>query len=315
MNNKSFTLIETLTAIVIIGLLAGFIIVKFQDSNIAAEISRGKAFSLSLLTSMPMETVSEWKFDGPTSAGSSATTDDVKDTWGRNDGIVSAESKPIIRDNNDCISGKCLEFDGTTGYIDTADISFIELADVTFSFWGKVNNTTKDHGFIYKGGHGTSQPLIIWFDMSVGSGDKGVGNTKALSVLTYDGSTQHWVATPTNSMNNTNWNHIVAVINKSDGKIEIYINGVLCESNTKTWNGISNTDTILRLGNPTTASSTFALDGFIDDVRIFNAALKASQINKTYLSGLNNLYLNNQISKEEYNQRLIELNNNLVKHE
>ena len=311
-NNKSFTLDETLAVITIIGILSGFLILRFQESNYEAELSRAKAFSLSVLMSLPVETVSEWKFDGPTTAGSSATLDDVKDTWGANDG-TTVSGGILVKDGNDCIFGKCLQFNGSD-YVDIADISDIELADTTFSFWGKINNFTKDHGFIYKGAHDTNQPLCIWFDLTVGGGDKGSGNTKTISVLTFDGSIQHWIAAPTNSVNNINWNYFVIIINPTDNKIKIYINGNLAEENIKNWNGVNNTLTALRLGNPTPTSSQ-GLDGFLDDVRIFNAALTVSQINQMYLAGLDGLYLSNQIPKEEYNQRLSELKMNLTKYE
>jgi len=44
--------------------------------------------------------------------------------------------------------------------------------------------------------------------------------------------------------------------------------------------------------------------GLIDDVRIYNTALSTSQIKQEYIAGLNSLLANNNISKEEYDQRL-----------
>ena len=44
--------------------------------------------------------------------------------------------------------------------------------------------------------------------------------------------------------------------------------------------------------------------GLIDDVRIYKFALSTSQIKQEYIAGLNSLLANNNISKEEYDQRL-----------
>jgi len=178
--------------------------------------------------------------------------------------------------------GSALSFDGSGDYVDTADISAIELANVTFSFWGKVNNIAEDHDFITKGQHTSNRPLLIFFDDVVGAtADAGAGNTDTISVLTYDGTTQHWIATPSSSIPDTKWHHIAAVVNPTTGKLSIYIDGVLKVSNTKAWNGIQNTATLLRFGapNPTAAQD---LNGAMDNVMIFNRVLSASEIAQLY---------------------------------
>ena len=45
-------------------------------------------------------------------------------------------------------------------------------------------------------------------------------------------------------------------------------------------------------------------NGFIDDVKIYNAGLSLSEIKQNYTTGLNSLLHKGGISKEEYNQRL-----------
>ncbi|MDD3292749.1 MAG: prepilin-type N-terminal cleavage/methylation domain-containing protein [Candidatus Pacebacteria bacterium] len=322
MNNKSFTLIETLTAIVIIGLLAGFIIVKFQDSNVAAEISRGKAFSLSLLTSLPIEMVSEWKFDGPTSAGSSATTDDVKDTWGDNNGTVYGT--PLVKDGNDCISGKCIYFNGSTDYIGYGNINLNISNTMTAAAWVKFNNLD------YIGSSGTLNTIFAKGNPDVASGTPSSGfwfsydnrnNASSFSYTCFGNSNGGYSGGGNNFSSssyyykffNNKWYYILFTIDaSSSGKL--YINGLQLGP-TKIFSNLvlSNTTNNFNIG--ATSNTSHKINGSLDDIRIFNKALIVSQINQAYLSGLNNLYLNNQISKEEYNQRLIELNNNLVKHE
>jgi len=193
-----------------------------------------------------------------------------------NNGTCSGTSCPSFSTDGGKFGG-AFEFDGENDYFDTNDINGIELHDVTFSFWGKVDSITRDNDFITKGAHNTLQPLIIWFDDTVGTpADVGAGNTDALSVLIYDGTTQHWIATPSNSID-TNWHHIVVVVKPSTNWLAIYVDGVLEVSNTKTWNGIENTGTAIRFGaaNPTSISP---LDGTIDEIAIWNRSLSAQEI-------------------------------------
>jgi len=223
--------------------------------------------------------VAEWNFEENT--GNTA-----RDTSGNgNDGTLGiGDSAPLWSVGYNS-SGASLKFDGND-YVNTTDISTIELSDTTISFWGKVNNINKDNDFITKGAHNTNQPLLIWFDSVVGAGgDKGTGNTNTISVITYDGSTQHWVAAPTNTINDTNWHFYSIVINPTNNKIKIWVDGLLVEQNTKSWNGIRDTATALRFGNPTPSSSTAGLDGLIDQVRIYDYARTPAQIAWDYNRG------------------------------
>jgi len=220
--------------------------------------------------------VARWDFE----EGSGTTVNDLSGNG--NSGTWNGTGSPRYTTGK---VGKAGKFNGDDDYVDTADISTVELNNVTFSFWGKINNTTKDHDFITKGTHGTNQPLIIWFDDAVGGGDKGITNTNTISVLTYDGSIQHWVAAPTNTINDTNWHYIVAVINPTNNQIKIYVDGKLVEQNTKSWNGIQNTATAIRLGNPTSIPNSCALNGFIDQVRIYDYARSPAQIAWDYNRG------------------------------
>ena len=66
MKNKSFTLIELLVVIVIIGILAGVIMISTSFSIDQANITKGKVFANSLRNSLITNLVSEWNLEGPT---------------------------------------------------------------------------------------------------------------------------------------------------------------------------------------------------------------------------------------------------------
>jgi len=179
--------------------------------------------------------------------------------------------------------GKALNFDGNS-YVNTTDINDIELHDVTFSFWIKVNDLTRDLDIITKGAHTTNKPLIIWRDEVVGTpADLGAGNTDTISVLIYDGSVQHWVAAPSGTLNDTKWHHFTIVIDPTKNLIKIYKDGVQVASNTKTWNGIQPTTTPVKIGDAT--PSQYPFNGIIDEVRIYNRALTPEEIQRLYRIG------------------------------
>ena len=177
--------------------------------------------------------------------------------------------------------GKALSYDGDDDYVDTADISEIELHDASFVVWVKLDTLSEDQDIITKGGHQLNEPLIIWYDVSVSSGaDVGGGNTNTISILTCDGSTQHWIAASSNSINDNNWHHITAVVDITNNILKLYIDGELEASNTKAWNGIADASVKLRIGDATPSSHPF--DGIIDEVLVFDKALSAEEILDLY---------------------------------
>jgi len=219
--------------------------------------------------------ISEWKFD-------ESSGDTAIDTGpGGNHGTLVNSPTRV-----NGIKGKALSFNGNNTRVNTKNITNVILSDVSFSFWCKINDLDKDHGFIYKGTHSTGKPLLIWRDNTVGAGDLGVGNTNTLSVLTWDGTTQHWVAGTNDIFNDLLWKHIVVIVCPVNNYISIYINGQLNSTNTKTWNGIGNDSDIVSFGHPSGADTpAVALNGNLDDIRIYNRALTPQEIQILYNNG------------------------------
>jgi len=180
--------------------------------------------------------------------------------------------------------GNVASFDGVDDYVDVADINAVELTDSTFSFWAKVNTFTEDLDFITKGSHAVGVPILIWFDDVVSeTADIGGGNRQALSVSSNDGSVEHFVATPTNSINDTDWHYYTIVLNPTTNQIRIYIDGALSVSNTETWSGPNATSDVIRFGDATPVVKP--LDGAMSDVRIYNRVLSLKEIQQLYEQG------------------------------
>jgi len=146
MSKKSFTLIELLVVIVIIGILAGVIMISTSSSIDKANVAKIKAFSETIKNSMMMNLMSEFKFD----EGSGGST---KDTWSSNftGPLVGFTSTAATygdinmhgwMSENNCISGTCLKFD-TTQYVNQM-VNYPAIGDnsLTWEFWGKTNYTS-----------------------------------------------------------------------------------------------------------------------------------------------------------------------------
>ena len=102
--NKSFTLIELLVVIVIIGILAGVIIVSTSSSISKASIAKVKVFENSIQNELGANMVSRWKLDEV--IGTTTTPD----AWGSNTGTlgdgVTASTYPTSKSESECVTGK-----------------------------------------------------------------------------------------------------------------------------------------------------------------------------------------------------------------
>jgi len=111
---KAFTLIELLVVIAIIGIFSGLIVVTMSGVTQKATIAKSQIFSNSLRNALMANLVSEWKFDELTTAVQGST---ALDSWsGGNNLTVYTNSDGLDKLSTNCVSGKCLSFDGTDDY-------------------------------------------------------------------------------------------------------------------------------------------------------------------------------------------------------
>jgi len=289
---KSFTLIEMLAVIIIIGILASVIFFSTNDAFEQQKKMEVLNLSIGLKNKNLDSLVSEWTFDGPTPAGSAATNSDVRDSWGYNHGDITGHA-PTVRKGEDCVSEKCLYFDGVDDYIQFGEVTS-KFTGVTISLW--INPDDKVSRNLLN-----SNPLILHY--------KGAG-----FYLRIDGGGTcgylGWSPAPSTNK----WSYVVATwINPiiGDGKMKLYIDGkkqgteLACAGGTY---GRLNSGT-LTIGRNFNSSQIW-YKGFMDDVRIYKTALSISEIKQNYIAGLDSLFENGAISKEEYNKRLLNLAKN-----
>jgi len=289
--NKSFTLIEILVVIVIIGILSGFIIVSMAGVSDKANIAKSQAFANSLKNSLLMNLVSEWKFDELTTATNGAT---ITDTWsgGNNGTLTTADANDKLRTGTSCVSGKCLEFDGTDDYVDFGNSdSLNNITEYVISCWIKTSQTPG------------STVHIAWKENSPW---KYIG----INLLTngrvefrlYDGSANPGVQT-TVSLNDNKYHYIVAT--RKSGKIYIYRDTIAVEATDTTSSYL--TTLKLTLGAGYGSGGAVPFNGYVDELRIFNSGIPTSKIQENYYAGLNKLLINSGIENQEYGLRINEL--------
>ncbi|MDD4002276.1 MAG: prepilin-type N-terminal cleavage/methylation domain-containing protein [Bacteroidales bacterium] len=290
MNNKSFTLIELLVVIVIIGILAGVIMISTSSSIDKANIAKLKVFNDGFRNDMLLNLLSEWKFDD--------TSNVLLDSWGSVNATTNSTSY-IPKENNECVSGGCISLNGTQDF-KIADNPQFHLDDLTIMLWYYKPNTNSNSYptfFQKRSQSGTVGYLWSW-----------LGDTNRDDVYWQYANGTSMVSRAWADVlpRNESWYHLVFVYNRTNQRLGLYVNGEF-----KNWNAASG---ILKIDNSSDlifgsydSSAGHYIQGKFDDIRFFNNILSSSQIKQNYIAGLDSLLSNGNISKEDYNRRINEL--------
>lgn len=291
---QAFTLIELLVVIAIIGVLSGLIVIGTNSMLRSANLAKAQVFSNSLRNSLLMNLVGEWKFEGPTAIGQVATVDDAIDDWGGNNTGITINLTPIVKGGSDCVYGKCLNFNSGVNYDyvncgdggSNLDVSAGEA--MTVEAWVKLDSLGASKSIVSKWTPwiffvGSNNKLQFYIKTS-GSDTSVYGNTVLTSSV---------------------WYHVAVVYTKSDLRATFYLNGARD----------GNPAFAIAMSDPSASHVKIAgygnintrFIGTIDEVRIYNAGIPASQIKEQYYTGLNKLLHSRGMSEKEYQNRINEL--------
>ena len=173
--------------------------------------------------------------------------------------------------------GKALNFDGSNDYVDAGNIGPPNTNGMSVAFWTNLDSLNGGwRGFVSKAtGGGTNQ-----FQYVIGFGS---GSDTNIRIHTSDATTQYNNNCPVNIAGRAGeWIQIVAVWNTTS--CTMYLNGVAKISQSTTLGMNTTTDFPLRIGTAYSASG-YEIDGKIDEVRIYNRALSAAEVQALYKSG------------------------------
>jgi len=166
--------------------------------------------------------------------------------------------------------GKALNFDGSNDYVDAGNIGPPNTNGMSVAFWTNLDSLNGGwRGFVSKAtGGGTNQ-----FQYVIGFGS---GSDTNIRIHTSDATTQYNNNCPVNIAGRAGeWIQIVAVWNTTS--CTMYLNGVAKISQSTTLGMNTTTDFPLRIGTAYSASG-YEIDGKIDEVRIYNRALSAAEV-------------------------------------
>ncbi len=287
---QAFTLIELLVVIAIIGIFSGLIVVSMNGITQKATIAKAQVFSNSLKNSLMMNLVSEWKFDGTTSDGVVATASDLADNWGGNNCSASGVA-PIVKTETNCVSGSCLYFDkDSDGYLTCGNLG--TYPSFTINFWERKTSQSDYNCFLE--GSGWNNAFHFW-----SNGD---------AIYTRVGDGTNTVVMGSVAKLGTIWNNITFITDKNVNLQRLYVNGAFVNSvSISTVTGNTTIADFVIGFSQGNSSPNNQFRGFIDDVRVYSAAMSASQIREHYYVGLNNLLINGGITKGDYLSRINEL--------
>jgi len=284
---KSFTLLELLVVITIIGILSSIVIVSMSGSTDSASIAKGKAYAQQVHALLGANAVGVWNFD----EGIGTTLTDISG-YGNNGTLGKGANGTGLDWVASDIGGTALQFDGVDDYVDCGnnpDVTSI-IGDLTLEAWVKPGDCT-DSGVIstHYGKNDFTRPytLAVWSSNERPSIIFGTGTGWVLS-------------TSPNSLTQNVWHHLVGTISGND--IKLYVDGILEAKNI--FSGTRQTGSKLVLGSDaSTFGTSRRFNGLIDEVRIYSEALTATEIQKHYVQGLEKMFASNAISEAEYAQR------------
>jgi hypothetical protein len=211
--------------------------------------------------------VGSWSFD----EGSKTTVYDP--SYYYNTGNISGATWRL---GNNCVSGACLEFDGSNDYVEIGTLGNVNFIDgITVSSWFSVSDLEKQQKII-------SNTEDANFQLSFNHTSL-LGN---LSFLIRIGDEYKDVSIPVSLISEDKWYHVLA---KYDGEImAIYLNGILqdsldCEAGDFACFSLISFNSAIPLCIGSEADiygceSGYYFDGKLDETRLWNRALSENEI-------------------------------------
>lgn len=307
MKTKSFTLIELLVVIVIIGILAGVIVVSTSSAIDKANFAKAQSFSSTVQNELLLDINSEYSFDEMLGTVDQPLANNtlVKDNYSKNN--LYTEGGPYLKDEEDCVRGKCLDFinDSATNlnriYVDN---NFDFSPVFTISYWINKRGSCRYDAGVYSGTNPSGGILEVRNNVTNGYVFYHTiisGNQVSVYLMFSDNTSTGQVIfdIPKNILNS--W-HLMTFSYDESNNFKAYFDGESFYSN------VLGAGKTLEIPSDMRASigkiTTYWTKGKIDEFQIYKNVLTSSQIKQNYIAGLDSLLANDNISKEEYDQRI-----------
>ena len=198
------------------------------------------------------------------------------------DSSVNGNNGTLVNMSDDAwgsgILGNALQFDGIDDYVQVPHTPSIDFSDQDFSisFWLKQTVVDRHMRYIIKGTHtspGTGKRYEVFHHSS---------NVVRFSID--DDVTKSRVEVPNTNFVTGKWVHVVAVRNRASEQLLLYANTNLEGSASDDTGDISQNEDLFLGVSPDEDDTNLA--GLLDDIRIYNYALDATEIETIYDNGI-----------------------------
>lgn len=208
-----------------------------------------------------------WSFNGADYDSSSTTAEALDRSGSGNNGNVVGALRTIGK------VGQGMSFLGSGTYVDLGSSSTLNPSNFTISAWVKPRNISGSYGYVYSNARdccGTYKGIELWFS----------GNRLITQIWN---STASVLSSNAVIANNSDW---VFITSSYDGAtLRLYINGVLDNSTATTLGVGSPASFNTAIGGMGMAPGTYTIDANLDEVRLYNRALTATEIKQLYNMG------------------------------
>lgn len=222
--------------------------------------------------SVPAGGVARLTFDTADTSSSTAL-----DVWNNYDGTIQGATTGVSGANQTYTTNEAYEFDGSSDSVEIPGTPDFSGGAFTLAVWARPDDLSKTATIAGQddlGGARRNQRIMTSQNTSGG-----------IETIVFNGTSNIEAYIPPSKLSNGNWYHIVGIFDHTAGDTKIYLDGSLEDSS-----GFGSSSapglTDMQVGTSDTggAGSVF-FDGRIDDVRVYNKALTATEISNLYNSG------------------------------